>query len=606
MNSLFDHTSNLDPDQQKAAQHSEGHAVVLAGPGSGKTRTIVCRVAQLYERGLSPDQVLCITFSRAAAEEMRNRIQELTHIPAKRLNNVCTFHSLALKIVKEASQNIQICLPGDVKRLLRTFVPKGEDINEIVKVIGFYRRSLIHYAQAEQKNLRYAKYYKEYHYALIRQNKIDFDSMVFTAVNILNSVSGDAEKWLFKFKHVIVDETHDTSKDQAELARLLSINGSLFVVGDPSQSIYGFRGASNDLLKAVGVTPYILGRNYRSGREIIDAFKPHAERDPISIKLAEAMHPAGEETGLVKYHAFRDENEQLSGVISLIKNGLTREKPSKFAVLSRTRALLAPYADALGEIKVPYKWLGKNFWTGKEVQDALAFLRYAVNPNDIGSFVRMVCSTAECVKFIGKAFAEDIAQSAAAQEIQPLHVDEPSGEWPAFRIKTWNEAREILLPLMSQHDKYSPATFLDAVMRRAGFNPGEDDEADDYRKENVQQLVQRATRFTSIREFLLHADKMAKQQSRSEGVILSTIHGAKGLEWDNVFVIGVTEGILPHQKSTDLNEERRILYVGLSRARKELHVCWFDKPSRFIKEKHGTQILSRNIGADSDSQSVGE
>src|SRR2546426_11758672 len=194
---LFDHTSNLDPDQRKAAQHVDGHAVVLAGPGSGKTRTIVCRVAQLYEQGLNPEQVLCITFSRAAAEEMRDRIQELTHIPAKKLTYVSTFHSLALKIVKTDNPTMQICLPGDVKRLLRNFVPKHEDINDIVKVLGFYRRSLVHYTQAIADRRRYAEYYKAYHYELIRQNKIDFDSMVYTAVVLLDD--GDATEWLFKF-----------------------------------------------------------------------------------------------------------------------------------------------------------------------------------------------------------------------------------------------------------------------------------------------------------------------------------------------------------------------------------------------------------------------
>ena len=406
--------------------------------------------------------------------------------------------------------------------------------------------------------------------------------MVYWAVELFRI---EAVQVNYHYEHVIVDETHDTSYDQAEFARLLAQKGTLFVVGDPSQSIYGFRGASNDLMFSDMDRPvYLLGRNYRSGERIISAFRPHAERNGVSVKLAEAMRAAGTEPGQVTLRPFWSEDAQAIEVASLIHGSvMAGNKPSSHAILSRTRALLAPYADMLRERGIPYKWLGKNFWKAKEIQDALAFFRLALNPNDLIAFHRIICSNVGCTKFLGDAFASTVMQAALDRNVPPLEIKYPP-DCNNSRLDRWTNAREILTSLMQDANSMTPAVFLTAVMKRAGFGPGENNtDPDDFRQENVGQLVQRASRFQDIRAFVSHADRMARQQSKADSVVLSTIHGAKGLEWDTVFVIGISDGILPHYKATDTDEERRILYVALSRAKKELNVCWHGRESSLLQ-----------------------
>ncbi len=598
--------NGLDEDQQKAAAHMAGRATVLAGPGSGKTRVIVHRVAQLLNHGVEVDKILCMTFSVAAAGEMRKRISELTRIPDAALKpTVSTFHSQAFRILREEQEHLPFYLelppfmPGDVKRLLRKgwikpqiapIIEKEDDIRDMIEALGRFRRRLLTPEAAQagavgERAQRYAKYYAEYDKSLYMLGKVDFDSMVYWAVWLLRQSKCD--HWTYRYHHVIVDETHDTSPDQAIFAEQLAKGGSLFVVGDPSQSIYGFRGASNSLLLSDNSrTIYYLGKNYRSGEKIIAAFRPFAEKDRLSVKLSDAMQSTSTAPGQVKLLQFNGEDAQTSAIIEQIRDAIMQgvSLPIDFAVLSRTRALLVPYADALGDLGIPYRWLDKNFWSSTEVQGALAFIRLALNPNDLKAFHQIVCSSAEATKFLGAAFADDIIQVAIDQGIPPLEVEEPEDSRLKYQIPRWRTAREILRSLIQEAPSMTPAVFLTAIMKRTGLGPGEDQvEPDDFRQENLTQLIQRSTRFVDLKEFLQHADRMKKKRSEAKGVSLSTIHGAKGLEWSNVFVIGVCDGILPHIKASDQDEERRILYVALSRARNHLYITWHGMVSPLIK-----------------------
>lgn len=591
--------AELDEFQFKAATHQDGNAVCLSGPGSGKTSTIVARYAWLAAHKQNVSGILCVTFSVAAAAEMRKRIRELLGWTEMNPIAVSTFHAQALRIITAESSRLPfkmladpIAAPRTIKKILREIIAKGDDMRSIVNFIGLCRRSLLDpdtaKAEAATDTERlFAFYYAEYDKALKATGLVDFDSMVYLAVKQLESNTESRDNWCYRYSEVIIDEAHDTSADQAQLARLLSSSGRLWVAGDTSQKIYGFRGASNELLlpKDEKTKTYFLGNNYRSLSNIVDAFKPFGETDELSKKLVDAIKPVRVGGGTCLIRQFRNEDEECNVVTASIAEQLQKLAPTNFAILSRTRSFLSAYSDSLSELGIPYRWIGKNFWKSIEVQDALAFARLALNPSDLDAFTRVICSGAKATKFLGAKFAADICSRARSRDTnrpKPMDLDVENGSTRA--AATWDNARIILRSIFARN--LAPADFFFTVMKEAGFSSGDDDfqdsNHDEFRAENVISLAIRSRRFNDLGKFLNHADHMARMTSNAKGVTLSTIHGAKGLEWKTVYVIAFNEGIIPHSRSRDRGEERRIAYVALSRAKDTISVSSHWKPSVFF------------------------
>lgn len=581
-------TESLNPEQKAAVEHGKGPAVVLAGPGAGKTGCIAERYAYLLRHGQRSDRILCTTFSVEAACEMRARIVKLTGLSLQTLKeSVLTFHALAFRIIRAEREHLgwklfhpMLVEVSESQKIIRDLV-RSDMRPALKRYIGVQRRNLVTPQQAfENANgsneLLLANAYLNYDEALREIGKVDFDSMVYWAVKVLMPQSIRAI-----YDYVIVDESHDASHDQCRLAEMLAIPGNnLLIVGDSSQAIYGFRNGTSDFLLSDSENrkKYFLGANYRSGSEIIEAFKPFAEQDSLSQELVSKMRSKREYEGAVVIWGCTDSYAEARDVVSAIKS--TTVSWNDYAILARTRAALLPFAETLEDNNIPYRWRGNNFWLSSEIQDAIAFCKFSLDSMDYKSFVRIVSSQASVVKFLGKKFAESIVREAKDGECSPLDIDAPEGT-AEFKIERWDDARDVLACL-GACKLYAPADFLRELQRSAGLSFYDSENPDDFSSENFEALCLRAARFDTLQSFVEHADKMAAQVRSGEGVTLATKHSSKGLEWANVFCVGWTEGKFPHWRSEDVNEERRLAYVALSRARDFLWVSWHGKQSEFI------------------------
>jgi DNA helicase II / ATP-dependent DNA helicase PcrA len=583
---------SLNEFQLAAVNHRQGPANILAGPGAGKTATVARLVAALFREGENPSTVLCQTFSNDAAAEMRHRISSLTRHSEETLKKtVATFHSLAFRIIREEQSRLGFTLAdspvireAQIRRALRQFVSK-DSLPRHRAYIARQRRMLITpeaaMLAAENGDLGLAEVYGMYDDWLKEEGKIDFDSMVYRAVGLV-----EHGEWAGRFHFVIVDECHDTSFDQNTLAEFLAApRENLTRVFDPSQQIYQWRGADCSALldPHSPARRYFLPINYRSHSEIIEAFTPFAEQDALSQELVRKMRSARGPGGSVTVKEFMDETDQARAVCEEIGGqGLA---PENSAVLARTRALLLPYCELLEQAGVPFYWnRGKNFWKSAEIEEAVAFCRLAVDPSDARALARACGSSALCAKYLTRTFGEAVVRAARAAQTSPLKIADPEGPWKDYQFRQWREMRDAIASLVLMR-KSRPDDFLCNMRITTGFAVADaqgDEEPDNFARENLDALVRRAAKFDSLLEFVRHAERMANMPPNRKGVALSTIHSAKGLEFESVYVIGVTHKIIPHVRSDNFDEERRLMYVALSRAKRALWVSSHGERSVFI------------------------
>lgn len=577
----------LNSQQSAAAAHRHGHADIISGPGSGKTRVITAMVATLFREGQRPGDICCVTFSKDAAEEMRRRISKLTCYSETTLKDTtATFHSLAYRMILSNRAHLGFELADEplvhepqIRRALREYVSK-DAVPQQRAYIARQRRLLISpeaaIRAAQNGDLALAEVYGMYDEWLREEGLIDFDSMVYRAVGFLES--GAVKRG---FRHVIVDECHDTSADQNRFAELLAgENGNLVRVYDPSQRIYSWRGAEC-ALSVNGSRRYFLPTNYRSNSEIIEAFAPFAEQDELSQQLVRQMLAANGDGGTVTVREFKEEYDQACAVCEEI--GCQGLAPEDSAVLARTKALLLPYCEILEEAKIPYFWRGKNFWKSPEIEEAIAFCRLAIDPGDAKAVIRACGSSALCAKYLSRAFGQAAVDTARAAGTVPMKIGEPRGPWRDYQVRQWREFRDAVASLVLMRNS-KPQDFLLGMRITAGLgiSDSQTEEPDDFAAENFQALVRRSEKFGTLIEFVRHAEKMANLPKMQRGVALSTIHSSKGLEWESVYVVGVTDKILPHKRSEDYEEERRLMYVALSRAKRLLWVSSHGERSVFL------------------------
>jgi DNA helicase-2/ATP-dependent DNA helicase PcrA len=617
----------LNPDQLDAVVHTDGPLLVVAGAGSGKTRVLTHRIAHLVgEHGVNPMRILAITFTNKAADEMRERVASLVG-PVARKMWVSTFHSACVRILRrEASaigypSSFSIYDQADAQRLTgyvirdlaldpKRFTPKG-----VHAQISQYKNDLIFAAEARERaanifERKIADIYTEYQARLVKAGAMDFDDLLTNAVRLFREHSDVLAQYQERFEHILVDEYQDTNRAQNELILTLgAVHRNVCVVGDSDQSIYRFRGADlRNILEFEeafpDVTVIVLEQNYRSTQTILDAANAvidhNSARKPKHLWTDQGQGPR-----IVRYQA-EDEGDEARWVVRTLADLHEREgyRWGDMAVFYRTNAQSRVVEEALMRAGSPYKVVGgTRFYDRREVKDALAYLRTVVNPADEVSVKRVLnvpkrgVGETSVARLDGFASAEGITFAEALRRADEVGVTGSA----ARGVAAFVELLDLLATLVPE----GPGDLLQGALEASGYLAeleAEHTVEAAGRLENLGELVGSAREFTEVAEFMeqvalvADSDEVDGDESR---VILMTLHTAKGLEYPVVFLVGAEEGVFPHIRALtepdELEEERRLAYVGITRARERLYIshAWsrtlfgstqYNPPSRFVDE----------------------
>jgi DNA helicase-2/ATP-dependent DNA helicase PcrA len=633
--------AGLNEPQREAVRHVEGPLLVLAGAGSGKTRVLTHRIAYLLATGNArPGEILAITFTNKAAKEMRERVEALVGRSARAMW-VTTFHSSCARMLRADAERLgysrgfTIYDQSDSLRMLkRCLTELGVDTKRYPpraihsKISGAKNQLIDSGTYAEMQGSVFeevvAEAYPLYEKRMLEANAMDFDDLLVRTVNALELFEEVRERWRRTFRHVLVDEYQDTNHAQYRLLQLLSSeHGNLMVVGDEDQSIYGFRHADirnildfeNDFPQAEVVK---LEQNYRSTQTILSAANAVVERN--RERRPKALWTEIEGGEQVQLSELSDEHEEARWVAGEIERLAEEEgvKRSEVAVFYRTNAMSRVVEDTLVRFELPYQVIGgTKFYDRAEIKDAIAYLSLLVNPADQVSFGRIVNSPR---RGIGNTSQSRLAAYANTSGLPIWEVAERVEEVPglgAAAIKAVSRFMETMELLRERVDANQPvAEVMQAVLSESGYLDAlaaERTVEAEGRVENLEELVGVAGEFDRERElegdsetppleeFLQQISLYTEQdglQAEEELVTLMTLHNAKGLEYDTVFMIGCEDGAFPHMRALEEGgeeEERRLCYVGITRARRRLYMTWARErrlfgraernlPSRFIDE----------------------
>ncbi|MCD9142856.1 DNA helicase PcrA [Streptomyces albireticuli] len=660
-------------DQQRAAVvHTGSPLLIVAGAGSGKTRVLTHRIAHLLgARHVHPGQILAITFTNKAAGEMKERVEELVG-PRANAMWVMTFHSACVRILRRESKKLgftssfSIYDAADSKRLMalvcrdldldpKKFPPKSFSAkisnlkNELIDEEDFSARA----ADGFEKTL--AQAYVMYQSRLREANALDFDDIIMTTVHLLQAFPEVAEHYRRRFRHVLVDEYQDTNHAQYTLVReLVGTAGSvpdldpaeLCVVGDADQSIYAFRGATiRNILQFEedypDATTILLEQNYRSTQTILSAANAVIERNQ-NRRPKNLWTEAGEGAGITGYVADteHDEAQFVADEIDRLTDA-GDAKAGDVAVFYRTNAQSRVFEEIFIRVGLPYKVVGGvRFYERKEVRDVLAYLRVLANPEDTVPLRRILNVPKRGIGERAEAMIDALSQRERISFPQALRrVDEAYGmaARSTNAVKRFNVLMEELRTVVESGA--GPATVLEAVLERTGYLAelqASTDPQDETRIENLQELAAVALEFEQEREeenpgtlaeflekvaLVADSDQIPDEDTEGTGVItLMTLHTAKGLEFPVVFLTGMEDGVFPHMRALgqtkELEEERRLAYVGITRARERLYLtrasmrsAWgqpsYNPPSRFLEEIPEKYVQWRRTGPATPSATMG-
>ncbi|TSB20482.1 DNA helicase PcrA [Streptomyces sp. NBC_01525] len=669
----------LNDAQKAAVVHSGGPLLIVAGAGSGKTRVLTHRIAHLLAaRGVHPGQILAITFTNKAAGEMKERVEELVG-PRAHAMWVSTFHSACVRILRRESKHLgftssfSIYDAADSKRLMalvcrdldldpKRFPPKSFSAkvsnlkNELIDEETFAGQA----ADGFEKTL--AQAYALYQARLREANALDFDDIIMTTVNLLQAFPDVAAHYRRRFRHVMVDEYQDTNHAQYTLVRELvgpaESAAELCVVGDADQSIYAFRGATiRNILQFEedypDATTILLEQNYRSTQTILSAANAVIERNE-NRRPKNLWTEAGEGPRITGYVADTEHDEAqfvAEEIDRLTDAGDARA--SDVAIFYRTNAQSRVFEEILIRVGLPYKVVGGvRFYERKEVRDILAYLRVLANPEDTVPLRRILNVPKRGIGDRAEAMIDALALREKISFPQALRrVDEAYGmaARSANAVRRFNTLMEELRTIVESGA--GPATVLEAVLERTGYLAelqSSSDPQDETRIENLQELAAVALEFEQDRvagpaaedvdaeepvsggtlaDFLeqvalvADSDQIPDEDEDGSGVVtLMTLHTAKGLEFPVVFLTGMEDGVFPHMRALgqtkELEEERRLAYVGITRARERLYLtrstmrsAWgqpsYNPPSRFLEEIPATYVDWRRTGPATPSATMG-
>ena len=625
--------SDLNPAQQLAARTTEGPVLILAGAGTGKTRTVTTRICHLLEKGVAPQAILAVTFTNKAANEMRERVAENTPKGTKTKLTISTFHSLCVKVLRADidrigyKKNFTIYTGSDQVGLVKKLIAKMAGRDEKLKpeeAISLWSRQRNKNIPAGTDDSLVVAVMTEYARQMRLLNAVDFDDLLVHACQILRQNLEVRDRWQGRFRYVMVDEFQDTNALQMELLKyFVGSHHNICVVGDDDQSIYGWRGAEIQNILEFGrffpkPTIVTLEENYRSTNTILNAanelIKHNRNRHPKKLWSGKAE---GDKVRLISMPGEQEEAELV--VDEIRERQAVDSRPFEdFAILFRTNSQTRAFEEALRQWKIPYRVVGgQSFFDRREVKDLLGYLHVLANPDDDVNLLRIINNPP-------RGIGETVVEQATAESAQRHEPVLRTLQRHDFRSLFSNKAQQALERFLDMIERYRESvkqgltpvweivegllveTDYIAYLRRTCKEPEEAGNRETSVREVLASIRERMVRgIDDLSEFLggLSLDEDSResgqeQLERKKGVSLITMHAAKGLEFPIVYLPGLEEGILPHRRSLEENtrdEERRLLYVGMTRAQLQLTLTycltrtkWGDKmpcnPSSFIKE----------------------
>jgi DNA helicase II / ATP-dependent DNA helicase PcrA len=589
----------LNPEQLEAVRAREGVFVVPSGPGSGKTRTIVERVNSIIKDGYPADTILALTFTRNAALEMAERAALGDGQKVFR-----TFHSFCLEVIHREASKLPFELlhappeAGQQRKLLGTLCRNNKvDFKKLTGYISAQKRKGTTFDEAMEQargaeGLRLAIAYRQYETSCRKEGWLDFDSMLIETVRLMETNKEVRDRWQFKF--VLVDEAQDTDDIQWKLVRLVSeVHGNVFAVGDEEQLIYEWRGAEADGLtkfqaRFPGCKSIYLFRNYRSTVEIVDFCKKFAPKKSELIDRMVSEVGSGQVPRVVRYGSDSDEaSKTISSIL----------EPERSAILTRTNRQLARFENACIDRGIKYNLLGKSgFWTQPEVKYILAYMQATVFPTD-AAVKTIIQSPFRETKYLKKKDLIAALKDSPDPYIRRMGATEILNQFEPGQQDNIKRTQRFIQSFKNAGAE--PSKVMQDILDRADvltyYETEEESDRDNDAKENINELSKVAGRYNTVPDFLDHARRAiaASRKSKQPRLSLSTIHQAKGKEWDHVFVCGVNHEVLPHKRG-QLMEERRIFYVACTRAAKTLTVSFFGTPSTFLKEVYTPRDEDQN------------
>lgn len=632
MNSLL---TGLNKEQQQAVQHTEGPLLILAGAGSGKTKVLTVRVAYLLAQGVNPYEILAITFTNKAAKEMKSRVEGLVGDVANRIW-LSTFHSFCAKFLRFEidsflgyNSNFTIYDTSDSQAVIKAALKalnlddKYYPVGAMIAAISDAKNKLL-FASDFRKQARdfyqqkVADVYEYYERELRKNNALDFDDLLLVAVKLLQSNATVLDKYSHRFRYVMIDEYQDTNHAQYLLARLLASHWkNIAVVGDADQSIYAWRGADIqnilDFEKDYpNCTSIKLEQNYRSTKIILDA--ANAVIDNNEGRPEKNLWTDKIEGAKIQHFTAQSEHEEAAFIGDTIakKHDIHDVPYGDMAILYRTNAQSRVLEEALIKRALPYTMVGgTKFYDRKEIKDVLAYLRVLYNPFDDLSLLRIINVPKRSIGATTVAKLQDYAREKGTSlfmTLTQLHLID------SIKGKTKEKLEEfgiLIFTLVSEMEDKTVLDILESILDRTGYLAQLEestDPQDQARAENIGELLSVAKDFQdtnpsgTVEDFLeqvaLVNDVDSFEQEEAK-VTLMTLHAAKGLEFPIVFLCGLEEGLFPHSRTLmnpeEIEEERRLAYVGITRAEKELYISnattrtVFGRtssylPSRFIDE----------------------
>ncbi|MBZ5513877.1 MAG: UvrD-helicase domain-containing protein [Acidobacteriia bacterium] len=639
----------LNPQQREAVEHTDGPALILAGAGSGKTRVITYRIAYLVgERGIPPESILAVTFTNKAADQMKERVARLLSVNLETWPQVSTFHSFCVRVLRRAidqlgyNRDFSIYDEDDQARVMKAAIHElglGELVGSPRAALGriSYAKNRgwtpedIYRKATDPASERLASLYERYERKLRDSNALDFDDLLLKTVELFYKAPAICDEYNRRFRYILVDEYQDTNRIQYELIRQLTLaQQNLCAVGDEDQSIYRWRGADiENILHFEKDYPatrlFRLEQNYRSTQVILDAATAVVSRNVARKgKTLWTDRQGGAQVGL--YEADGADDEALF-VVGEIQRALATEADT-IAVLYRTNAQSRTFEEALRRLGIDYRLVGGfSFYERAEVKDILAYARLVTNLRDSAALRRIFNTPPRGIGETTIGALEAAARRSDHSLWEALEQELAAKLLPSRTLRALDGFYNLLRQLVAGREALTLSGFFRELLDRTRYlemlRQENAPEAED-RIENLQELVNAAAdaeeRGETLAEFLDHAALVSEADGYDERarVTLMTLHSAKGLEFSTVFLVGMEEGLFPHKLSLDdaagLEEERRLCYVGMTRARDRLILTRgrsrrsyaredyeTTRPSRFLREIP-TELLEPLRGAYSGSK----